>query len=65
MPAKLRKFRERAFLSQHELAKMAGLAYSTINKLENGREQPRLKTVRVLAKALKINPLELMGDDEP
>jgi len=63
MPAKLRKLRTDAALSQHELAKMAGLAYSTVNKLENQREQPRPKTVRALARALKVKPVELMGED--
>jgi len=63
MPAKLRKLRESTPLSQHELAKLTGLAYSTINKIENHREQPRPKTIRALAKALKVDPKELMGED--
>jgi transcriptional regulator with XRE-family HTH domain len=63
VPAKLRKLRTDAALSQHELAKMAGLAYSTVNKLENQREQPRPKTLRALARVLKVKPIELMGED--
>jgi transcriptional regulator with XRE-family HTH domain len=63
VPAKLRKLRTDAALSQHELAKMAGLAYSTVNKIENSKEQPRPKTLRALARALKVNHRELMGGD--
>lgn len=52
-----------AALSQYELAEKAGLKYSTVNRIENGKEYPRPKTVRALAKALKVDPRELMGDD--
>lgn len=63
MPAKLRRLRTEAALTQDELAKMAGLAYSTVNKLEMGKEKPRPKTIRALARALKVKPVELMGED--
>lgn len=63
MPAKLRKLRLNAALTQRELADKAGLAYSTVNKLENGREQPWPTTIRALAKALNVKPRDLLSED--
>lgn len=64
VPAKLRRIRESAALTQDELAKKARLAYSTVNKIENGKEKPRPRTIRALATALKVKPVDLM-DEEP
>ena len=63
VPAKLRRLRLEAALTQRELADKAGLAYSTVNKLENGREQPWPTTLRALAAALKVKPKDLLGED--
>lgn len=54
--AKLKSLRETHFLSQEDLAKISSLTVSTINRLENGKQKPRLATIRKLAKALKVKP---------
>ena len=63
VPAKLRKLRLEAALTQKELAEKAGLAVSTVNKLEMGHEQPWPTTLRALAAALKVKPKDLLGED--
>ncbi len=55
----LKKLRLKNYLSQAELARKAGLSTITINRLENGRTKPAFKTVRVLAKALGVEPGEI------
>ena len=60
----IRKTRQRAGLTQAELAKRAGTTQSAISRLENGRVRPSLETIERLAKAcgatleLRLLPLE-------
>ena len=61
---RLRYWRERKALSLRELAALAGVAYRTVWRLENGY-QAEGRTIRKLAAALDIEPHELMeGDDQ-
>ena len=53
---KLKTLREKHFLSQEDLAKISSMTVSTINRLENGKQEPRFATIRKLAKALKVKP---------
>lgn len=53
--------RQKAQLSQLELAWRAGLTPSTISRLENGRQLPNLVTVERLAAALCVPPEKLLG----
>jgi len=53
---KLRVIRERAFLTQAELAEAAGISLITLNRLENGKQKPSFKTIRKLAEALGVKP---------
>jgi transcriptional regulator with XRE-family HTH domain len=56
----VRQARERAKLTQDELATASGLDQTTISDFETGRNtNPRLKTIRALAKALRIRPVQL------
>jgi transcriptional regulator with XRE-family HTH domain len=55
----LKEMRERRGLSQSDLAVGAGVGKSTIAKIEAGRVRPHHKTVRKLAKALRVSPAEL------
>ena len=57
--ATLREIRERAVLTQAELAKLAGVTSATVSDLETGKRKPRPSTVRKLAKALKVKPPEI------
>ena len=64
--AQLKKARERALLTQEELAARAELGVPTISRIENGWVEPHFRTIRKLAKALDLDPAELVreeGDD--
>jgi transcriptional regulator with XRE-family HTH domain len=55
----LRRYRERAALSQERLAEQAGLSEDAVSILERGkRSSPRPDTVALLAKALGSTPEE-------
>ncbi len=56
----LRYLRQRRMLTQQELADQAGTTESTVNRLENGLQQPRISTVRKLAIVLGVDAEELI-----
>ncbi len=58
--AKLRQARERRLITQPELADRSGVMVATISRIENGLQQPRIPTVRKLAKALGVEADELI-----
>jgi transcriptional regulator with XRE-family HTH domain len=59
---RLRELRERASFSQMELSELSGVSRATIADLELGKRGARPKTRRKLAKALGVEPWELVGD---
>lgn len=61
---RLKRLRQRAALSQEELGQQAGVARTTVHRLENGAEAPYPSTIRKLAKALGVRPDQLMGPME-
>ncbi len=58
--AKLREARQRRMLTQQELADQAGTTESTVNRLENGLQRPRISTIRKLAAVLAVPAEELI-----
>ncbi|MBD0330402.1 MAG: helix-turn-helix transcriptional regulator [Thermoleophilia bacterium] len=54
--ANLRRYRERAGLSQEGLAAACGLHRTEISLLERGGREPRLSTIVRLARALAVAP---------
>jgi DNA-binding XRE family transcriptional regulator len=56
----LRELRQERALSQRDLADAAGVSKTTIVNIEAGRYQPIPSTTRKLAKALGIDPRELV-----
>jgi len=56
---RLRELRDRASLSQEELAERADVSRATIADLERGKRTAQPKTRRKLAKALGVQPTEL------
>jgi DNA-binding XRE family transcriptional regulator len=58
----IKKFRKKAKLSQEALAQKADITYSTLIKIESGaNDNPTIKTVAKLAKALSVKIDELVG----
>ena len=58
---KLRAMREDRFLSHRELAKLAGVSPTTVLNLETNPEtMAQRRTVRKLAKALRVPPRDLV-----
>ena len=59
----LRREREKAFLSQQELADRAGVSKAAIHRIETG-QPARPGTLRKLAEALGISPRALVESDQ-
>ncbi len=55
----LKELRESRALAQRDLARIAGVAESTIVELEKRRRRPLPSTRRKLARALKVRPLDI------
>jgi transcriptional regulator with XRE-family HTH domain len=53
----LRLLREKAGLSQAELARRSGIGKSQLSKYESGKELPKLPTLARLLEALETDPL--------
>lgn len=59
----LKKLREKKGLSQDRLAKLADIANNTIIKIEQGENiNPRLDTLKKIAKALEVKVDDLIND---
>jgi len=61
---RLRAVRERAALTQRELAAKAGVTYVQISRIERGAAEPYPGTVRKLATALGVAPTDLMEPEQ-
>ena len=61
----VKKAREWALLTQEELAERAGIGAATLNRIERDRVEPQFRTIRKIAKALDMDPKDLIpeGDD--
>jgi transcriptional regulator with XRE-family HTH domain len=59
----IKKFRKQLNLSQEELARKAGITYSTLIKLESGvNKNPTVKTLQQLAGALGVSIDQLLEE---
>ncbi len=61
----LRSFRQRAVMSQEQLAQRSGVARDTISKLETGQRKAYPSTIRKLAAGLEVEPQLLLDDEHP
>jgi len=63
--ARLKELRRRKVLTLEELAQKAGVGRNTIWRLEHGVMGAQPRTIRKLAKALNVEPEQLVkaGDD--
>ena len=59
---KLRRVRGRRLLTQDELAEKAGVSQSTIANIERDNAEPQFRTIRKLARALDVDPTELIPE---
>ena len=57
---RLRRIRRERALSLRELGATTGIAFDTISRLENGKQDAQPRTLRRLAQALSVEPRELM-----
>ena len=59
----IKQYRTKMGLSQDQLARKAGITYSTLTKLESGVNQnPKVKTLQQLTKALEVTLNDLMEE---
>ena len=58
----LREIRERRRQSLRDLATASGVGLATLVRLEAGDYDPRLSTLRKLAKALRVSVPTLLGE---
>ena len=62
LAANIKKFRQKSGLSQDQLARKAGIPYSTFLKIESGyTPNPSIQTVLSIADALGVTIDELVG----
>ena len=59
---RLRDARVRRALTQEELAEKADVGTNTVARLERNESEPHMSTLRKLARALGVDPAELIGD---
>ena len=59
---KLKNLRVRRALTQQELADRASVGKNTVNRIERNEGEPHMSTLRKLAKALGVDPSELVGE---
>jgi transcriptional regulator with XRE-family HTH domain len=58
----LKRQRVRKALTQEELARKAGLTTASVARIERNETEPRMSTLRKLAKSLDIDPADLVGE---
>lgn len=56
----MREARERALLTQGQLAEKSGVTISTISRVENGLQAARITTIKRLADAMGVKAEELI-----
>lgn len=59
--SKLKKLRLQKGLTQAALAKKAGLNTNAYAKIERGKSEPTLATIKKLTKALDVKASEILG----
>jgi transcriptional regulator with XRE-family HTH domain len=60
----LRRIRKERLLTQVDLSEMTGVAQDSISALETGKREAHPGTIKKLAKALGVEPRELIKEQE-
>ena len=63
MGDRVRQVREERGYTREHLAELANIEVGTLGHIERGNRQPRLETVRKLARALKVSHWWLLAGD--
>lgn len=58
--ANLREARERLGLTQEQVAQRSGVHATEVSRIEAGKRDPQVSTVRRLAKAVDVKPGQLL-----
>jgi transcriptional regulator with XRE-family HTH domain len=58
--ARLRAAREHLGLTQEEVAQRSGVHVTEVSRIEAGKRDPKISTLRRLAKAVEVKPGELL-----
>jgi transcriptional regulator with XRE-family HTH domain len=61
---RLKALRHQRVLTLRELEQLSGVAYNTIWHLENGKRGAQPRTLRKLARALDVEPEELVKTED-
>jgi transcriptional regulator with XRE-family HTH domain len=56
----LREARERLELTQEQVAQRSGVHAGEVSRIEAGKRDPKVSTVERLAKAVEVNPGQLL-----
>jgi transcriptional regulator with XRE-family HTH domain len=59
---RLKNLRIRRALTQQELAERASISTNALNRIELNKAEPHMSTLRKLAKALDVDPTQLVGE---
>lgn len=57
---KLREARERLGLTQEEVAQRSGVHVTEVSRMETGKRDPKISTLRRLAEAVEVKPSQLL-----
>jgi transcriptional regulator with XRE-family HTH domain len=59
----LKRARENRLMTQEELSQKTGIPTATISRIETGKQEARITTVRKLMKALDVSLEELKAEE--
>jgi transcriptional regulator with XRE-family HTH domain len=61
--ARVRALREKADMTQEELAHAAGLHWTYVGQIERGERNATIKNVLKIARGLSVDPAQLVQED--
>jgi DNA-binding XRE family transcriptional regulator len=64
LACRVRALRLERFLTQDELSELSGVGRATIARIERGKTVPQARIVRALARALGVEPIELVREPQ-
>jgi transcriptional regulator with XRE-family HTH domain len=59
---KLRRMREEKVLTMEQTAKLSGVSYNTVYRLEHGKTGARQRSIKALARVFGVEPKELLAN---